>query len=59
MECNIFLGTGRTGRVFNLFRLFHLREYAGKARIAGIVVIDLNGFWTLLKTACDVILTSW
>ena len=27
MECNIFLGIGRTGRVFHLFGLFHLREW--------------------------------
>ena len=27
MECNIFLGIGRTGRVFHLFCPFHLREW--------------------------------
>ena len=27
MECNIFLGIGRTGRVFHLFSLFHPREW--------------------------------
>ena len=27
MECTISLGIGITGRVFHLFRLFHLREW--------------------------------
>ena len=43
MECNIFFGIGRTGRVFHQFRLFHLRG------ITGIVVIDLGGFWNFIS----------
>ena len=38
-----FLGKGRTGRVFHLFRLF-----SSEGGIAGIVVIDLDCLWTFI-----------
>ena len=48
MYYNIFLGIGRTGSVFHLFRLFHLRGSEIAGRVGGIpkvVVIDLDGLW--------------
>ena len=44
-----FLGIGRTGKVFHLFCLFYSASetgIAGRARIAGTVVIDQEKHWT-------------
>ena len=49
----IIFGNRKTlnrGRVFHLFRLFHLREWNfWRARIAEIVVIDLDELWTFIQ----------
>ena len=61
MECNIFWGISRTGRVFNY--VYSTSESgiagragragragnAGKAGKAGMVMIDLKGFCTFLQ----------
>ena len=48
-----FLGIGRTGRVFHLFRLFHQSATARRARIARTVVIDLDRLWTFIPERND------